>query len=183
MKDRKEYIEKNRHLFDDQEPSADHMKRFEALLNKQKTIVNDKKETNSKRRILFIKIASAAASIALIVGVGIKFYAPKSIGTTTPDIENVNSTDEFQATNDYYNQQMEEYIADIMCKLSNTEADNQAQLSEDLQKIVENNNVFVQEMKQNENKEIAIRYLVKHYKANIEALENINKKLGKITNC
>lgn len=182
MKDRKEYIEKNRHLFDDKEPSADHMKRFEALLNKQENI-NEKKESNNKKRILFLKIASAAASIALVVGIGIKFYAPKGIDTTTPNIENVSISDEFRATNDYYNQQMEEYIADIMCKLSNTEINNQSQLSEDLQNIIENNSAFVQEMEQNENKEIAIRYLVKHYKANIQALENINKKLGKVTNC
>ena len=181
MKDRKEYIEKNRHLFDSEEPAMGHMNRFEELL-KQKDISSQEKLSN-RRRSLFIKIASVAASIALVIGIGIKIYDPKNIDIIKPDIENMSITDEFQATNDYYNQQMEEYIADIMCKLSNTETSNQAQLSEDLQNIIENNTVFNKEMEKNENKEIAIRYLVKHYKANIQALENINNKLGKITNC
>lgn len=34
MKNRKEYIEKNRVLFDDKEPTEGHLDRFEALLEK-----------------------------------------------------------------------------------------------------------------------------------------------------
>jgi len=56
-------------------------------------------------------------------------------------------------------------------------------LTEDLQKIIEQNNRFVEEMGKNENEEIALHYLVKHYKTNIQKLENINEKLGKYTKC
>lgn len=182
MKNRKEYIEKNRVLFDDKEPTEGHLDRFEALLNKQeKNIIIEEQKPN--RKFLFFKLASIAACFAILIGIGIKFYTSKN-SYITPTIEqNGNITEEFLTTNDYYNQRMEEYIADIMCKLSNTDTDNQAQLSSDLQNIIESNASFVEEMKNSENKEIALRYLVKHYKANIQALENINNKLGKITNC
>lgn len=182
MKNRKEYIEKNRALFDDKEPAEGHFDRFEALLNRQEE--NILKEANKpNKRFLFVRLASVAACLAILIGIGIKFYDPKGTAIAPMIEQNEDMSKEFQATNDYYNQQMEEYIADIMCKLSNTDTDNQAQLSNDLQSIMENNASFVEEMKNNENKEMAIRYLVKHYKANIQALESINNKLGKVTNC
>lgn len=179
MKDRRKFIEENRDLFDDKEPLAGHADRFEALLNSQQ--LSEEKRRPVKKSLL-IRATAIAASIAILIGIGVKFYAPKSIDGI-PDIENNNIMNEFQATNDYYNQQMEEYIADIMCKLANTDVGNQSQLSTDLQKIIDSNTSFVEEMKKNENKEMALRYLVKHYKANIQALENIDKKLGKYTNC
>lgn len=178
MEDRRKLIEENRDLFDDKEPLAGHADRFQALLDKQQS--SEKRRPIKKS--LIIRATAVAASIAILIGIGVKFYAPKSINAV-PDIENNNIMNEFQATNDYYNQQMEEYIADIMCKLANTDVSNQNQLSTDLQKIIDNNTSFVEEMKKNENKEMALRYLVKHYKANIQALENIDKKLGKYTNC
>lgn len=182
MKERKEYIDENRALFDDKEPTEGHFDRFEALLNKQKEDALTQKQ-KPNRKFLLIKLASMVACFAILIGIGIKFYAPKRIDIT-PTIElNGDINQEFQATNEYYNQQMEEYIADIMCKLSNTDVNNQSQLSDDLQNIIDNNASFVEEMKNNENKEMAIRYLVKHYKANIQALESINNKLGKVTNC
>ena len=182
MKDRKEYIDRNRALFDDKEPTEGHFDRFEALLNKQEAdSLKEKQRPN--RKFLFIKLASTAACFAILIGIGIKLYDPESAGIIPTIEQNEGISQEFQATNEYYNQQMEEYIADIMCKLSNTDTDNQSQLSNDLQHIIDNNVSFVEEMKKNENKEMAIHYLVKHYKANIQALENINNKLGKVTNC
>lgn len=178
MKDIRKYIDENREIFDDQEPSAGHMERFEALLDKQETTNSTGK---ASRRTLFIRAISVAATIAILIGVAVKFYAPESI--EVPPTEDGVQTSEFQATNDFYNQQMEQQIADIMCKLANTDPENQSQLTKDLKKIMENNESFVKEISKNENQEIALRYLVKHYKANIQTLENINEKLGKYTNC
>lgn len=179
MKDLRKYIQENRSAFDDKEPPMGHMERFEALLKKQEEKKKDLRKPT--KRIKFITLISVAAMFAILVGVAVKFYAPQSINVE-PSIEN-GVSDEFLATNEYYSQLMEEQIADIMCKLSNTDSENQGKLTEDLQQIVEENKNFINEMSQNENKEIAIRYLVKHYKTNIEALENINEKLGKHVQC
>lgn len=178
--DIKKYIDDNRNLFDDKEPSDGHMERFEALLGDM-----DEQQENKKpaKRIRLISLISVAASVAVLIAVAVKFYAPDSINMDTVPTEINISTDEFQTTNEYYNQQMEEQIADIMCKLANTDPQNQAQLTSDLQQIIEQNQHFVEKMKKNDNQEIALRYLIKHYKANIQALRNINEKLGKYTHC
>lgn len=178
MKDRRKYIEENRDIFDDREPLSGHTERFEALLGKTKS----EEKTQPKKRVRLISAISIAASIAILIGVAVKFYAPQSIEIDTP-LESEITIDEFRTTNEFYNQQMEEQIADIMCKLAYTDVENQKQLSEDIQKIVVNNTAFVNEMSKNENQEIAIKYLIRHYKANIERLENINEKLGKYTKC
>ncbi|MFV0418825.1 MAG: hypothetical protein ACK5KT_08870 [Dysgonomonas sp.] len=180
MKDEniRKYIDENRDTFDDKEPSFGHIERFEALLNKQET---ENTRGKTARRSLFIRTCAIAASIAILIGVAVKFYAPQSI-EVVPNEKGI-EINEFQATNDYYNQQMEAQIADIMCKLAYTDNENQAQLSQDLEKIIDSNKSFVSEMAKNENKGMALRYLVKHYKANIQALENINEKLGKYTKC
>lgn len=178
MKDRRKFIESNRGIFDDKEPLAGHFDRFETLLNSTKSLP----EANSKRRLKLIGVVSIAASIAILVGITFKLYTPQSINPVTP-IENAIEIDEFRSTNEFYNQKMEEQIADIMCKLAYTDTQNQKQLSEDIQKIISSNSAFVDEMAKNDNPEIAIRYLVRHYKANIERLENINEKLGKYTKC
>ncbi len=182
MKDRRKFIDENRDLFDDQEPSLGHTERFEAMLEKH---AGSEKKGKSIKRAKLIGFISIAASIAILIGVAVKFNAPDGMGTVQQ--EETDGTEimitEFQTTNEYYNQQMEEQISDIMCKLANTDTENQAQLSEDLQKIIEDNTVFVDEMAKSENKEIAIKYLVKHYRTNIQALEDINEKLGKYTKC
>lgn len=178
MKERK-YIEKNRDLFDDMEPAAGHMERFEALLKQQNEQVNPKKKP--VRKIRMISIMSVAASIAILVVVAIKMRTPEHI-QAVPGQENI-ITNDFQKMNAYYNQQMQEQISDIMCKLAYTDHEDQALLTEDLQKIIEENTGFVDEMSKNEDKELAIYYLQKHYKANIQVLEDINEKLGKYTNC
>ena len=180
MKDRKEFIEKNRELFDDMEPSVGHMERFEALLDQQQDKAEEEKKPG--RRVRLMSFISIAASIAILIGVAVTFYAPKSV-EVAPETESPIATDEFRTTNDYYNQQMEEQIADIMCKLAYTDRENQAQLTHDIEKIMSTNTAFVDEMAKNENQEMALRYLVKHYKINIQKLESINEKLGKYTKC
>lgn len=177
-KDIRKYIGENRDVFDDKDPSFGHIERFEALLNKQET---ENTRRKAPRRTLFIRTFAIAASIAILIGVAVTFYAPQSIDTVPT--ERGMETNEFQVTNDFYNQQMEAQIADIMCKLAYTDNENQAQLSHDLEKIIDSNKSFVREMANSENKDMALRYLVKHYKANIQALENINEKLGKYTKC
>jgi hypothetical protein len=182
MKDTRKFIDKNRELFDDKEPTPDHEARFEALLDKLQA--EEKEKEKPVKKIRLFSLISAAACIVILIGVAIKFYAPNSI-EVSPIKENgkTETMKEFHATNEYYNQQMEEQIADIMCKLANTDTENQAQLTEDLQEIIDANKDFVKEIAKTENKEIAIKYLVKHYKSNIQTLENINEKLGKHTKC
>lgn len=186
MRNLKDYIKNNRKLFDDQEPPAGHAERFKALLDQQDRNKTQKRKKSSIKRFTIVKFISVAASIAILTVVAIRFYEPHKIEPTGPGIEN-NDEDtpsvEFRATNEYYRQQMEAQIADIMCKLSYTDAENQSQLSHDLNNLIKNNKVFIDEIANNDNEELAIYYLVKHYKANIEALENINEKLGKYTKC
>ena len=179
MKNIRKHINENRSLFDDKEPSAGHMERFEALLDKQQS--EEKVIVKSHRRTLFVRTLAVAASLAILLGIGIKFYNPQPIKPIPA--ENKLDINEFQTTNDYYSQQMEMQISDIMCKLAHTDVENQIELTKDLEKIMDNNSSFIKEMANNENKEMALRYLVKHYKANIQALESINDKLGKYTNC
>jgi len=181
-KDVRKFIDDNRDLFDDKEPSAGHMQRMEATLDKLADEKN--KDIKPGKRIRLMSFAAVAASIAIIIGVAINFQKTSDDGTQTiyPVSEGV-STDEFRATNEYYNQQMKEQIAEIMCKLPNTDENNQEQLTTDLQQLMNDNKEFVKEIKKSENPEIAMRYLVKHYKTNIQILESINEKLGKYTNC
>lgn len=180
MRNIKKYIDDNRSIFDDKEPSSGHIERFEALLDSQNTMTPAKR---TSRRVMIIRTLAVAASIAILIGIVVRYYAPQSI-EVVPTENNIDvNANEFQVTNDYYNQQMETQIAEIMCKLANTDTENQAQLTKDLEKIIDSNNKFVKEMSKNENQEMALRYLVKHYKVNIQALENINDKLGKYAKC
>ena len=178
---RKKYIDDNRTLFDDQEPLAGHTERFEALL-KGKT---EKKDKGYNKRV-FISFISIAASFLLIITIGTRIYSPnkENPGTALEEPVVANAMpDEFQTVNEYYDRQMKGYISNIMCKLGHTDPQNQARLTADLEQIIENNSAFVNEMSQNENQKVAVRYLEKHYKANIQVLENIDKKLDKYTNC
>lgn len=179
MKNRK-YIEDNRDLFDDKEPSAGHVERFEALLNSRKREVAEE----SKKPVKRVKLAalfSVAASVIVLVMVAVKLNSPDGI-SVIPETE-INKVDEFQAMNDYYNEKMKGQISDIMCKLAYTDEENQAQLTEDIQNIMDENTSFIDEMAKNEDKSLAIQFLEKHYKTNIQVLEDINEKLGKYTNC
>lgn len=169
-------IQENRDLFDDKEPSVGHIERFEALLK-------EKQKPKSAKKIGLIRGLSIAASIAILIGVAIKLYNPQTMSEDIPPTAVIQASEEFKTTNSYYSQQMEERISDIMCKLAYTDPDNQKLLTKDLQKIMDSNSDFVKEMAGNEDQETAIRFLVKHYKANIHALDNINEKLGKYTKC
>lgn len=176
MKHRK-YIEENRDLFDDMEPSFGHMERFETLLKQQ----NEKgKPQERTKRVRLFGIISIAASIAILVAVAIKVRTPEQAGVTLQ--ENA-ATNDFESVNQRYSQQMQAQISNIMCKLSHTDKENQAILTEDIQRIIKENDGFVKEMSENEDKEQAIFYLEKHYEINIQVLEDINQKLGKYTNC
>jgi hypothetical protein len=170
MNDGRRQIQEHRYLFDDQEPQAGHTERFDALL---------KKEKKPKSKVKLISLLSVAASIAILITITVKYYTPQAVDN---DIT-IEVSEEFKTTNNYYSQQMEAQIADIMCKLAYTDADNQAQLTKDLQRIKDSNSDFVYEMAKNEDQEMAIHYLVNHYKANIHVLENINEKLGRYTKC
>ncbi|MDU1890994.1 MAG: hypothetical protein E6767_09915 [Dysgonomonas sp.] len=178
MKDLKKYIEENRDIFDDNEPIAGHFERFEALLDMQE---KENQAQKPKRRIRLISAFSVAASIAVLIAVALKFYTLQPVEGGVQIESNV--SEEFVTTNQYYNQQMEEQIADIMCKLAQTDEKNQEQLAAEMQKMKERNTAFVEEISKNENQEMAIYYLVRHYKTNIRQLENINEKLGKHAKC
>lgn len=176
MKHRK-YIDENRNLFDDMEPSLGHMERFEALLKQQ---AKEEKPQLRTKRIKLFSIISVAASIVILVAVAIKVRTPEQVEVTPT--ENVSAND-FESVNQRYNQQMQAQISNIMCKLSYTDQENQVMLAEDLQRIIDENVGFVKEMSKNEDKEQAIFYLEKHYETNIQVLQDINEKLGKYTNC
>lgn len=176
MKHRR-YIEENRDLFDDMEPSLGHLERFEALL---KTQNEGEKPQERTKKIRLFGIISIAASIAILVAVAIKVRTPEQAAIIPQ--ENT-ATNDFESVNQRYSQQMQVQISDIMCKLSHTDKENQAMLTEDIQRIIKENAGFVKEMSENEDKEQAIFYLEKHYEINIQVLEDINEKLGKYTNC
>lgn len=179
MKELREHIKNNRVVFDDKEPSDGHMGRFEALLDQQE----EKITKIAFKKVKLVTLFAAVASIAILVVVGIKFYEPQQATNSVQVAEEHRVSDEFHATNSYYNKQMQEQIADLMCKLANADPQNQARLNADLQKLIEENNRFVKEIARSDNQELAIAYLVKHYKTNIQVLENINEKLGKHTKC
>lgn len=180
MKELKEYIKQNRDAFDDLEPAAGHSARFEELLNRQEAL---KAKSGGHLKARYMKMAYIAAAVIVMAILAVTFYSPNKIIYQATAEEEKNIHDEFEATNEFYNQQMAEQIADLMCKLSYTDPDNQAKLSNDLKKLEDSNRQFVNDMAKTENKELAIRYLIKHYKTNIQALENINEKLGKHTKC
>jgi hypothetical protein len=174
MNDGRKQIQEHRYLFDDQEPQTGHTERFDALL---------KREKKPKSKVKLISLLSIVASIAILITITVKYYTPQAIDNNIPAMPTIEGSEEFKTTNNYYSQQMEAQIADIMRKLAYTDADNQAQLTKDLQRIKDSNSDFVNEMAKNEDQEMAIHYLVNHYKANIHVLENINEKLGRYTKC
>jgi flagellar basal body-associated protein FliL len=178
MDDIRKRIEQNRNLFDDQEPSSGHMERFGMLLKNR-----NEQEHKRKKKARLITILSVAASIAVLAAMAVRFYTPGDSSNGVPAPEIISAADEFKTTNDYYNQKMEEKIADIMCKLAYTDSENQARLTKDIQQIVDSNSDFINEIVKSEDKEAAIHYLVKHYKTNIDVLENIDEKLGRYTEC
>jgi hypothetical protein len=126
-------------------------------------------------------VFSIAASVALLVLVGVRFF------TSPIEVDNQlvekNLTEEFLTTDDFYRGQMDRQIADIQCKLDNTDSPAREQLERDLQSLLEENTVFVEEIQTGENAKLELFYLVKHYKTNLRALQFINEKLGKYVKC
>jgi len=176
MKELRNFIKENKELFDDIEPKDGHFERFEARLDQQA-----KKESGKARRIKFRNVFAVAASVAILLGMGIYFYMPSGEDQKVSVEREI--TDEFIRTNDFYKKQMDKQIADITCKLENADETTKNQLEKDLQLIVEENERFVANVEKGTDEERAIYYLVKHYKTNIQVLEQINDKLGKYNQC
>ncbi len=167
-------IKNKRSLFDDKDLPEGHLIRFEALLNKQEAI-----KVKVSKRFKPITIFSIAASVLLVIGVGF-YFMTHNHNSNNPQIQISN---EFYTTNEYYNQQMLEQIDNIMCKLSQADNETREQLTQDLESIINENSKFVTNIAQNDNEEMAIYYMVEHYKTNIQVLEFIDKKLSKQIEC
>ena len=71
----------------------------------------------------------------------------------------------------------------IQCKLSAVSPDIRNQLEKDLNQIVTDNKQFVQKMQNENNADLALFYLVKHYEINLRALKFISDKLGNDVEC
>jgi len=175
MDDLRNYIRNNKEIIDDLEPAEGHLERFEKRLNQSefnKTLVRRK----------LIPIVGIAASIAIILWMGIQLFSSGSI-SGNDKIEAEAASNEFTSTNEFYQRQMLIQINNIKCKLAYVDDQTQNQLEHDLQNIVEENNHFIQKIQNDEDKELAMLYLVKHYRANINALESIDKRLGNYIHC
>ena len=169
-------IRNNKDLFDDKELPEGHLDRFEALLDK-----HNKVERKPAKRIRLSIWFSAAASVAVIVVIASIYYLSNPLG----GLENnhIKDTNEFYTKNEFYKQQMNQQIQDIMCKLDQTDPETREELQSDLQKVIKENNIFINELKRSKDQEKAIFYMVQHYDRNIQALEFINSKLGKFIQC
>jgi len=176
MESLKNYIKENRTVFDDQEPAEGHFERFEERLDH----LTSKKQNKRTLRIGLISIFSAAASVLLIIA-SVRFYYSSDIGKT--ELTGQTDKTEFLVTNQFYTEQMNQKIEHIQCKLSVVSPDIRNQLEKDLNQIVTENKQFVQKMQNENNEELAVFYLVKHYTINLRALEFINDKLGKDVEC
>lgn len=177
MKEFDKYIRDNRDKFDDKEPPVGHIDRFEALLDKEMGRSGIK-----EKRYRLITVLSIAASLTIVVLFGVHFF--------TTDIEDDRSdnnsfmvSNEFIQANEYYKSQMEERITEIMCKIDQADTETKIELQKDLSTILNENKSFIERIKQNNNQELAIFYLVQHYETNIEVLDFINEKLGKHLKC
>jgi hypothetical protein len=178
MRKWRNYIKENPSFFDDQEPEEGHFERFEERLNRSTQRDNNKRTALIKRVSAF----SIAASIAILVLVGIRFFSsPNAVVEEISAGQNLK--EEFLTTDDFYQEQMNKQIEVIQCKLASADSQTRNQLEKDLQSIRNENKHFVKEIQNDENEELAIFYLVKHYRANLRALQFINDKLGKQFEC
>lgn len=129
---------------------------------------------------------SIAAALILIVGMSLRYYQSSYL---KDDIAQYNEIDdnflseEFIETNQYFSQQMNEEIENIKCKLPYTDENNRKQLVRDIDELLKNNESFIAEIQQSQDEELAINFLVQHYRTNIATLEFINEKLGKYIKC
>jgi hypothetical protein len=165
MNDLKKYLNENRNIIDDMEPLNGHFERFEERLL-------SRAQERKRKKTLKMKLCGAvsiAASIVL-VATGIRMYnAPDDAGEIFS---------EFVETEVFYRTQMDEQIAGIYRKLAETDEETQTVLTKDLEEIVESTDSFVEEIRDANDKELAIYYLLEHYEANLVALRFINEKLN-----
>ena len=177
MESLKKYIKENRAVFDDKEPAEGHFERFEERLNRHLS----KKQTKRTLKVRLITTFSVVASVLLLIMAAVWFHSSSETGKNQL-AEQPNPT-EFSVTNQFYAEQMNEKIEHIQCKLSVVSPDIRNQLEKDLHQIVTDNKQFVQKMQQEDNENLAVYYLVKHYEINIRALKFISDKLGKDVEC
>ena len=177
MESLKNFIKENRSVFDDKEPAEGHFKRFEERLDSLKS----GKQSKRTLRIRLITGFSAAASVLLIIMAAVWFHSSPKTGKTGLT-EQADKT-EFSVTNQFYAEQMNEKIALIQCKLAAVSPDVRNQLEKDLHQIVTDNNQFVQKMQNENNEDLAVYYLVKHYKIKLQVLNFISDKLGNDVEC
>jgi phosphoglycerate-specific signal transduction histidine kinase len=171
-----ELIKKNRAIFDDKEPAEGHFERFEERLNR----LASEKQPKRPLKFRFITVFSAAASLFLLIMATIWLYP--SPENETEWAEQPDKT-EFSVTNRFYAEQMNEKIKRIQCKLSAVSPEIRTQLEEDLHQIVDENEQFVWKMQEENNENLAVFYLVEHYKINLHTLEFISGKLGDDREC
>ncbi|MDR2027698.1 MAG: hypothetical protein LBQ01_09105 [Prevotellaceae bacterium] len=172
MSELKKYLKENRNIFDDQTPPDGHFERFESRLDR----LAEKKKSRQTSKTRLVATVAIAASILFAVVAGIWSLKPAE-----KNPEQISS--EFAETETFYRTQMNEQIAAIQCKLDKADEETRNQLEKDLQILTEDNNIFVEEIKEYTNEEMAIYYLVKHYSANLQSLQFINDKLGEYFNC
>jgi hypothetical protein len=169
MKRLQKYLTDNRNVFDDNEPMDGHLERFAERLNRR----NSKHRQSLKRR--FVLTFAVAASIAIIVETGI--WRLSKLNDAQPEIN------EFAETETFYKMQMNGQIESILCKLDKADPETRRQLDEDLRDIIEENRAFLDEIRTHNNSELAIYYLVEHYRINLATLQAISDRLGEYFNC
>jgi hypothetical protein len=171
MNELRKYLIENRDIFDDLEPSEGHLERFAERLNAR----DDKQPRKSSLKRRLTLTFALAASVALIVAVGIW-----SLSKHEPTTSNIN---EFAETESFYQAQMDEQIEAILCKLDKADPETRRQLDGDLRDIIEENRAFLDEIRNQTDRELAIYYLVEHYNVNLETLQSINDRLGEYFSC
>ncbi len=177
MKEYQNKIRGNKDLFDDKELPEGHFERFEALLDKQDNLTE-----KISKKIRLITVLSVAATIAILISTGLYFNSISKLNDLDSNSEK-KVLSEFDTTNEFYKQQMLDQIDNIMCKLDQADDETRKQLTKDIQSIINENKQFIDDMQKNDNEEVAIYYMVEHYKTNIQALQFINEKLGNHFEC
>jgi hypothetical protein len=172
MSELKEYFDRNRIVFDNEEPSEGHFERFENRLNRCDV-------EKRRRQALKIKLRytiSAAVSILLVLAAGI-WILISSQQDIAPSIS------EFEETEAFYSELMNGQIDEILCRLDKADYTTRTLLENDLRNLTLDTNSFVEEIRGHQNEELAIYYLVEHYSANLQTLQLINAQLGEYFKC
>lgn len=172
-------IRNNKDLFDDQELPLGHLERFEALLDKQEKELKDKKK--AVRTKMITSIAAIAACVAIVIFIGVEIMGNKVHNNSL--IPNLAQSTEFAELNDYYQKQMDNQIALIICKAEQADSETEANIKHDINRIMEENKLFIQDIAKSENQELALFYVTQHYDRNLEVLNLINSTLESRFKC